>query len=140
MSGVEVAGVVLGAFPILVNCLQYYRKGFEPLEEWWNFRTSFIKFIDDISHEMMKYNTNMERLLHPIIADNDSFRALMEDAKEPRWTDGSLEVLLEHRLASQYGRFLRIVDRMEEIVKSLMDFLQVNKDGDVRPRPGRLPL
>ncbi|MCJ1428158.1 hypothetical protein MMC29_006066 [Sticta canariensis] len=131
MSGVEVAGVVLGAFPILVNCLQYYRKGFEPLEEWWKFRTSFIRFIDDISHEMMKYTTNMERLLHPIIVDNNSFRALMADAKEPRWTDGSLEILLENRLASQYGRFLRIVDEMEEIVESLKKFLQINKDGDV---------
>lgn len=84
MSGIEIVGLVLGSFPILLNCLDYYRKGFEPLEEWWNFRTRFIAFIDDISHQMMRYNENMIRLLDPIISDNYSLTALVQNAKDHR--------------------------------------------------------
>lgn len=130
MSGIEIAGLVLGSFPILLNCLEYYRKGFEPLEEWWNFRTQFIAFVDDIRHQMMKYNENIIRLLDPIVADNDSLSALVRDAKDPRWADGSLIVPLQIRLGSESGRFLRVVKRMEEVVESLKKFLQI-KDGDV---------
>lgn len=134
MSGVETAGLVLASFPILLNCLDYYRRGFEPLENYWNFRAHLIAFIDDIRHQMMKYNENLIRLLDPIITDNDSLKALVHNAQEPRWTDGSLNVPLEKRLGSEYDRFLRIVKRMEEVVESLKEFLQI-KDSDVPERP-----
>jgi hypothetical protein len=139
MSGIEIAGLVLGGFPILLNCLDYYREGFEPLEEWWNFRTHFIAFVDDIRHQMMRYNENMARLLDPIIADNDSLTTLVRDAHDPRWTDGSLDALLEQRLASEYGRFVRVVMRMEEVVGDLKKLLQI-KDGDVRFEHSWLPF
>ena len=131
MSGIEIAGLVLGSFPIMLNCLDYYRQGFEPLEEWWNFRTHFIAFVDDIRHQMMKYNENMVRLLDPMIVRSDSLTALVQDANDPRWTDGSLTQLLEQRLASEHERFLRIIQRMEEEIRDLKKLLGI-RDGDVR--------
>ena len=135
MSGIEIAGLVLGSFPIILNCLDYYRKGFEPLEDWWNFRTHFIAFIDDISHQMMRYNGNMIRLLDPIVADSDSLTTLVGNANDPRWIDGSLAHLLEQRLASEHKRFLRIIQRMEEEIRELKRFLGI-KDGAVRLQHG----
>jgi hypothetical protein len=91
MAGVEVAGLVLGSFPIILNCLDYYREGMEPLEEWWSFRTHFIEFVDGIRHQMMRYNENMTRLLDPIIPDNKSLATLIGNPADPRWNDGSLD-------------------------------------------------
>ena len=133
MSGIEIAGLVLGSFPIMLNCLDYYRQGFEPLEEWWNFREHFIAFVDDIGHQMMRYNENMLRLLDPIIVESDSLTALVQNAKDPRWTDGSLTHPLEQRLASEHERFLRIIQRMEEEIKDLKKLLGI-RDGHVRNR------
>lgn len=128
MSGFEIAGVVLGGFPILLNCLEYYREGFEPLEEWWNFRTHFIAFVDDIRHQMMRYHENMIRLLDPIIADTDDLASLVRDSSlaDPRWHDGSLEGALKERLASEYDRFFRILARMEEVLAGLEKLLQID--------------
>jgi len=131
MSGFEVVGILLGSFPILVSCLDYYRKGFEPLEEWWNFRTHFIAFVDDIEHQMMRYNENMIRLLDPIITDYESLLPLVRNSEDPRWRDGSLDGPLEQCLASERERFLRIVERMNKVVEDLKKLLQV-KDGGVR--------
>ena len=132
MSGIEIAALVLGSFPIILNCLDYYREGFEPLEEWWSFRTHFIDFVDDISHQMMLYDGNMKRLLDPVIVDNDSLISLVQNAKDPRWTDGSLTHILEQRLTSEHERFLRIVQRMEKEIGGLKKLLGI-KDGEVRP-------
>lgn len=129
MSGIEIAGLVLGSFPILLNCLEYYREGFEPLEEWWNFRTHFIAFVDDISHQMMRYNENMIRLLDPIIVDNESLTTLIRNPTDSRWTDGSLDVQLQLRLSNQHSRFLRIVKRMEDVVRDLKKLLRIKESG-----------
>ena len=125
MSGIEVAGLVLGAFPILLKCLDNYREGLEPLDNWWNFRTDFIAFVDDIKHQMMKYNENIVRLLAPIIADDNSLTALVRNAKDPRWHDGSLSVPLEQRLASEHMRVLRIIARMDRVMEGLKKLLRI---------------
>ena len=125
MSGIEIAGLVLGAFPILLNCLDNYRDGLEPLDKWWNFRTEFIAFVDDIRHQMMKYNENMVRLLAPIISDDNSLTALVRNAKDPRWHDGSLSVPLERRLASENKRVLRIIERMDRVMDRLKKLLRI---------------
>ena len=127
MSGVEIAGLVLGGFPILLNCLDYYQRGFEPLEEWWNFRSQFIAFVDGMSHQMMKYHQNLIELLDPIVADSESLRQLIDNPNDPRWRDGSLALELEKRLASEHPRFLRIIDRMQEVIHDLKKLLQVDE-------------
>ncbi|KAL2834175.1 hypothetical protein BDW59DRAFT_156118 [Aspergillus cavernicola] len=134
MTGVEVVGLVLASFPIILNCLDYYREGMEPLDEWWSFRTHFIEFVDDISHQMMRYNENMTRLLDPVVTDNESLAALVRDPVDPRWNDGNLDDPLEQRLASERDRFFRIIERMNTVVKDLKNLLQI--DGDRLPTIG----
>lgn len=132
MSGFEVVVVVLGSFPIILNCLDYYREGFEPLEEWWNFRTHFIAFVDDIRHQMMIYHLSITALLDPIISDPASLNALLKDANDERWEKDKLKGMLKQRLvASELERFLRIVQRMETEILKLKKLLGI-KDGDVR--------
>ncbi|KAK4155958.1 hypothetical protein C8A00DRAFT_31208 [Chaetomidium leptoderma] len=135
MSGFEVVGVVLGGFPILLKCLEHYREGFEPLEEWWNFRTHFIAFVDDIRHQMMRYNATLIRLLDPIIADTDDLARLVHDPTDCRWRDGTLEGPLKQRLASEHDRFLRILSRMHEVVDDLKALLQIDNGKGLRIGP-----
>lgn len=73
----------------------------------------------------------MTLLLDPIISDPYSLNALVQDAEDPRWFDGSLNGLLEQRLASEHGRFLRIVQRMDKEFRELKKLLGI-KDGNVR--------
>lgn len=137
MSGIELAGLVLGAFPIILNGLEFYRKGFEPLDEWWQFRTHFIAFTDDVRHQMMKYNENMIRLLDPITicTDGDKLAALLmiPNQNDPEF---DLEEILKGRLASELDRFLRIVQRMHEIMLALNKLLQI-EDGKARSTSNR---
>lgn len=132
MSGIEIVGLVLGAFPIILNGLESYRKGFEPLDEWWQFRTQFIAFTDDIRHQMMKYNENMIRLLDPITicTDGDQLAALLMIPNQDN-PEVDIERILQGRLASELDRFLRIVQRMHELMLALNKLLQI-EDGKAR--------
>ena len=78
----------------------------------------------------MRYNDRMIQLLDHIVPGNGSLATLVRDANDPRWIDGSLNHLLEQRLASEDGRFLRIVEKIEEVVRDLEKLLGI-RDGDV---------
>ncbi|KAK7418604.1 hypothetical protein QQZ08_011188 [Neonectria magnoliae] len=45
MSGFEVAGIVLGAFPILVESCEDLRSAFRSLKSWWRFENDFDNFV-----------------------------------------------------------------------------------------------
>ena len=62
---------------------------------------------------------------------NDSLTTLVRDVNDPRWIVGNFNHLLEQRLASEHGRLIRIVHRIEEVVRYLTKLLGI-KDGDVR--------
>ncbi|KAL9633498.1 MAG: hypothetical protein Q9164_004664 [Protoblastenia rupestris] len=115
----------------MLNCLDYYRKGFEPVEEWFRFRTDFIAFVDSIRHQMMKYRENMIRLLDPIVVDNDTMQAMVGNASQPQWSDGSLDLPMKQRLASEHERFMRIIQRMEELTRDLERLLRI-EHGEVK--------
>ncbi|KAI3543763.1 hypothetical protein CSPX01_06086 [Colletotrichum filicis] len=128
MSGFEIAGAVLGGFPILLNCIDYYHTALEPMDNWWHFRDYFIHFVDDIRHQRMKYHENLIRLLDPIIPDNESLITLIGDPTDVRWKDGSLEDHLKDRFPSELDRFLRTIERMHEVMLELYKILQI-QDG-----------
>jgi hypothetical protein len=129
MSGIEVAGIVLGTFPLVLGFLKKCREGFEPLDDWWHFRTKFIEFVDAIEHQKMLYRENMIRLLDPIVADTEILQAMVQDPRDPRWRDGKLDKEMEQRLASERDRFLRTCERMDKVMQELKDLLGVKHDG-----------
>ncbi|KAK7439446.1 hypothetical protein Landi51_11116 [Colletotrichum acutatum] len=131
MSGFEIAGAVLGGFPILLNCIEYYHGAFEPMENWWHFRNHLIEFVDDIRHQNMRYHENLIQLLDPIIPDNESLMTLIGDPTDLRWKDGSLEDHLKDRFPSELDRFLRTIERMHDVMLELYKVLQI-QDGKVQ--------
>ncbi|RPA83848.1 hypothetical protein BJ508DRAFT_374762 [Ascobolus immersus RN42] len=124
----EVAGLVMGAFPLVMKGFQAYCEQFDNLEDYWRFRTSFLAFTDKIRHQMMLYNKNMQELLDPIIPDRNELERLMANPKDPGWSDAGMEVLLKQRLAGEHDRFLRTVDRMEEEMVQLRNLLKIEND------------
>ncbi|KAK3491763.1 hypothetical protein B0T13DRAFT_490414 [Neurospora crassa] len=48
MSGIEVAGLILGIIPILVKAIEQCQQSYEALDEWVHFRREFFKFSNDV--------------------------------------------------------------------------------------------
>ncbi|CCF44936.1 hypothetical protein CH063_14177 [Colletotrichum higginsianum] len=79
MSGFEIAGVVLGAFPILCGTAKNLGTMFKKTKWWWQFETSFENFVSTIATQEIAYIQVLERLLGPLDvteADSDKDRLL----------------------------------------------------------------
>ncbi|KAF2744653.1 hypothetical protein M011DRAFT_496157 [Sporormia fimetaria CBS 119925] len=123
MSGIEVAGLVLGAFPILIRALESYREGAEFLGDWWRIQRAYTKCRQDLQYHQVLFEGNVERFLLPLVVDDEELKNLMSDPAGEAWRDEELEARLKERLPKSYRIFLdtmgNINDLMEDLKKEL---------------------
>jgi hypothetical protein len=119
MSGIEIAGLVLGAFPVLLYALESYRKSAEGLTEWWRIQRTVKKCRQDLQYHRILFEGNLERFLLPLVVDDDELQTLMADPAGEGWEDPELEVRLKQRLPKSYDLFIDIMEGIQELVESL---------------------
>jgi hypothetical protein len=98
MSGIEIAGLVLGAFPILLYALESYRESAEIFGDWWRVKSVYSKCKQELRYHQLLYEYNIERFLLPLVADDEELRRLMNDPAGAAWEDPRLEEKLQKRL------------------------------------------
>lgn len=130
MSGIEVAGLVLGGFPLLISAAENYKKGFEPLVKWKRFRTEFIQFIDAVDIQKQLFNLTIECLLRSAGVEEDELQLFMEDASYEGWRRPILVQRLRLRLGPALDVFLSTANTMNGLMLELQALLLI-KDGQV---------
>ncbi|MCJ1464449.1 hypothetical protein MMC07_003062 [Pseudocyphellaria aurata] len=128
MSGIEFAGVVLAAFPLLISALEHYREGFEVLEDWWRIRKEYKKCKQNLNIQMVFFQANLEELLRPLVRDEDELSLLLAEPGGDRWLDRELEQGCKERLPKSYEIYSDIITEVNDITEKLKDELGVNND------------
>src|SRR5438067_1420163 len=103
MSGIEIAGLVLGGFPLLVSAAEHYKEGWEPLVKWKRFRTEFLHFIDAIDIEKHLFDQMLERFLISADIAQAELQLFLTDPNYEGWQRKELAAALEMRLGHSYG-------------------------------------
>lgn len=126
MSGIELAGLVLGAFPVLIHALESYREGAEVLKDWWRIQRAYKKCKHDIDYHRTIFEGNIERLLLPIVASEDELKNLIDNPSSTAWEDSVLEARLQKRLPKSHLIFLDIMEEISRLMESLKRDLGVD--------------
>lgn len=133
MAGIEIAGLVLGGFPLLISAAEHYKKGFEPLKKWFKFRTQFIAFIDDVDIQKQLFDQTLEILLGSIDTEENELQRLMHDPEYEGWHRPELARALGARLGSSIRVFNSRMGTMNELMRELEDLLSI-KNGEVEQK------
>lgn len=128
MSGIEVAGLVLGGFPLLISAAEHYKEGFEPLLKWKRFRTEFISFIDAIDIEKQLFVNTIERFLIEADVPQDELKAFMTIPDYKGW-EKNIQVF-RSRLGPAYSAYISTINAMRGLMEELQGLLLL-KDGSV---------
>lgn len=128
MSGIEVAGIVLGAFPLLISALEHYRETAEVLDDWWQIKKEYKKCKNEIKVQELGFESNLERFLLPLIVDDHDIAALMADPGGEKWKDPDLEVKLKGRLPKSYELFLDTISDINATMDRLEDELGIRRE------------
>lgn len=127
LTGVETAGVILAVFPLVISALEHYREGFEPLKDWWKFRTEFLTLIHSTGLQSVRFLENIEEILSPIVESDEEYDALMKDPGGPAWRNPEMEERLRRRLPKSYEWYCATIEEMNGVMTKLMGKL------DIRP-------
>ncbi|MCJ1380863.1 hypothetical protein MMC17_003972 [Xylographa soralifera] len=118
VTGVETAGLVLAAFPLLVSAAEHYREVFEKFQEWYHFRPEFTAFCHAIETQKALFEGNLEELLVPLVISDTEMNALLQDPGGSPWLD--LADRLKERLPRSYVQYRVIMDEINIVMGKLL--------------------
>lgn len=102
LTGIEVAGLVLAVFPLVINALEYYEDGLQPIKEWVRFRGEYAAFMNALCRQKIFFRQNIEELLGPIVASDFEMAQLLDNPRGPGWKSEDLDMKLRKRLPGKY--------------------------------------
>lgn len=119
VTGIETAGVILAAFPILINGLTAYSKGVSRIRDWYGYRRILGQYTRDLAGEKVVYLNTLEELFEGIASSEDELRHLIEDPGGPVWQSEDYNQKLRTRLDHSYDSY---ISKLHDLRQTLEDF------------------
>lgn len=94
MSGIEVAGLVLGALPLIVTALDIYKGTVSKVSKWRRYEREVDRLIRCLRLEDARLQSICEKLLGGSVSGTD-IAAMIKDPGGPLWKDNGLHQKLE---------------------------------------------
>ncbi|KAL1640287.1 hypothetical protein SLS58_007103 [Diplodia intermedia] len=132
MSGIEVAGLVLGAIPLAVKAFKIYAESVSQVKRYRGYRNHLQDLYQDLDSEYIVYLNTCEQLLDGIVDHNAQKTKLLEDPGGDAWRDPELEEKLKRRLARSYENYMETVQGMKSAVEEIKARLKLGPDGKVQ--------
>ncbi|TGZ82117.1 hypothetical protein EX30DRAFT_215677 [Ascodesmis nigricans] len=119
MSGLELAGVVLGVFPLVVSGMRFYYEGCEKIKEMRHYREVLKEFIRECDMESAKFINTCENLFEDIAPEHVS--ELTSPSGAPAiWKSESIQSRLRARLKGNcVQQFADAAERIMAILENM---------------------
>ena len=136
MSGLEVAGVVLGGIPIVISAPEHYAEGVRSIKELGHYRWELEKVVTKLKTEKAILGNTHELLLEGIAGPSE-MEELLQRLTKPGSNplkDSDLGNRLDTRLWKNkdiYSQNLRIMNKALESMKERLDLDANGKVGSV---------
>ncbi|WPA97610.1 uncharacterized protein RHO25_002220 [Cercospora beticola] len=136
MSGIEVAGVILAVFPVVVEGLELYVKGVRTIKRWWSFSKVLQRLLRGIERERAKFSKNCQALLFDITKPGQ-LKRLMADPAGPECSQPDLQRKLEKKLRDSYRAYMETASEIKELLETLLSRLELDQSGKPKWRDER---
>ncbi|GIZ45823.1 hypothetical protein CKM354_000897400 [Cercospora kikuchii] len=123
MSGIEIAGLVLGAFPLIISSLEHYESTKKYTITWWRIRRAHRRDLGRVKNCEVQYKLHMTELLIPLrlegVISEQEFEDLLADSRGNGWQRSEVQEALHHRLADARDRYLAVLQELDEAITRL---------------------
>ena len=127
MSGIEVAGLVLGAFPVLLSALEKNQEAYQVFGDWWKIRKRYESCLKWVQAEYDLFELNLRNLLDPVLADTAMLDELLADPYGKQWHSESLADDLRKFLPTNFSNCISMMQEFHEHMIALGRELGMDK-------------
>ncbi len=135
MSGIEVAGLALAVFPILINGLNHVVAGIESVKRWKRYRFKLKDYADILESASVYFLDTLDELLSDIVHSDNELSILLANPGGSPWKEKAYDERLRRRLDRSYNSYLKTVSRLVQALQGMCERLGVNNAGSVRLCP-----
>jgi len=128
MSGIELAGLVLGAFPIALWGLEQYRDVSKQMGFWFQIRSEYQRSTEELAYHRLSFEANLKLLLLPIVDDDVQLEDMLNEPGGQAWKNAAIQKALEKRLQKSYDLYLTTLRDMERVMKELSKELAIENE------------
>jgi hypothetical protein len=129
MSGLEIAGVILGSFPLIISSIENWNNMARIAGYYKNFHKEYKKCKNDARYHQLMYTNTLQELLLPTILAKTEMEDLINNPGGENWkTDQALQAKLKDRLHGSYDLYEDLIMRMNDVTKELAKELSLDKD------------
>ena len=130
ITGVEIAGLLLGAIPAVLFALEQYRKGLESAKVAKQYQLHLKRLQRNLDAQFQIYSNTLERLLSNTVSGGQ-LRILLQDPLGPCWSAPDVQQRLQTFLCSSYSPFCDTVGEFHDVVKEIQEKFQCGAHGQV---------
>ena len=131
VTGVEVAGLVLAIFPLLVKGVGSYVEGIEHIKRWRRYSWELKSYARRLRSQRVRYINTLELLFDGIVESEEELAALINDAGGKIWYEAKYAEKLKSRLDHSYDHFLEALGEMIATLSGLAHKLGMDQNGQV---------
>ncbi|CAN9380991.1 hypothetical protein CC77DRAFT_141742 [Alternaria alternata] len=125
MSGIEVAGLVLGALPLIIQGIDSYREGLSTLRSMWDRDIEYPALLRKLRAQYDHYELTI-RILFGSITSEAEWTKMTTDPMASRGLWKSKETALQDKLQNAYNSYQSIMAEIEQITKSIASRLDLD--------------
>jgi hypothetical protein len=118
MSGVELAGLVLGILPLAISAMETYNEGLDPVKAFFGWEKELPKFIRRLRNQHVHYEQTLRQLLGPIVSEEELAEMLTEPNGE-LWKDEEIAEKMDGKLAESKLAYRNTMADIERIMKKI---------------------
>ena len=123
MSGIEIAGLIVGALPLMISAMEHYEETRRMTVTWWKIRRAHRRDLGRLRYCRLKFQLNMKDLLLPLVIDGiikqDDCSTFLSSPSDPGWNRAEVQEALDDRLCDCRIRYLEVLGEMELAIKKL---------------------
>ena len=124
MSGVEIAGIVLGAIPLVISALEHYEDLIDPTKAFILYRGELARAVRELGNQYASYEQSVQLLLTPI-TDGQELSEMLENSDSPYWKDPDIDNALRSSLGRAYNSYLRVNSDIQRVIIALAERLNI---------------
>lgn len=131
MSGFEIAGLVLGAIPLITKAFDDYRRVIASVEVWRHYEVEVSCLILNLNSEHHRLEMICGTYLSSLDPDTD-IDSMRSDPFGPLWKDEVVQRKIKARLESSYGKFQLVMEEFRKAINFIKDKLGLDAQWKVR--------
>ncbi|KAF1933464.1 uncharacterized protein M421DRAFT_97603 [Didymella exigua CBS 183.55] len=132
MSGVEIAGLVLGVLPLLIQGIESYNEGLDPIKSFMRWDKELPQCIRKLRNQHVHYAQTMRILLEPITAEVELAEMMTDPGSSQLWKDKEMALKLQDRLQESYHAYQCTIADIERITKQIASKLDLDRANELK--------